>query len=145
MEYVQMAASVALSRVAFGTWRLWERRPTDQEANRLLGECLDAGITTVDTAEIYGRYEVEDLLGRAMAPSPGLRDRLEIVTKCGIEVPCPRRPGARVAHYNATAAHLGRVVDGALMRLRTDRVEMFLVHRPDWLTLRTTRPQRWGR
>lgn len=122
------------SRMIYGTWRLLENKPTAQEINRRLHACLEAGITTLDTAEIYGLYEVEKALGEALALSPGLRDRFEIVTKAGIYVPCAYHPERRTAHYNATGERLVKSLEKSLRFLGTDRVELFLVHRPDWLT-----------
>ena len=122
------------SRMVYGTWRLLSTQPTAQEINRRLNVCLELGITTVDTAEIYGLYEVEKALGEALALSPGLRDKLEIVTKAGIYVPCTYHPERRTAHYNATGARLVKSLDKSLRLLGTDRIDLFLVHRPDWLT-----------
>ena len=122
------------SRLVYGTWRLLDTKPTAQEINRRLHACLELGITTIDTAEIYGRYEVEQQLGAALALSPGLRDKFELVTKAGIYVPCSHHPDCRTAHYNATGPHLRKSLDRSLRRLGTDHVELFLVHRPDWLT-----------
>ena len=120
--------------MVYGTWRLLDTQPTAQEINRRLHICLDLGITTIDTAEIYGLYKVEELLGAALALSPGLRDKLEIVTKAGIYVPCPQHPERRTAHYNATGPRLSQSLEKSLRLLGTDHVELFLVHRPDWLT-----------
>ena len=86
------------SRMVYGTWRLLDSGATPQEINRRLHACIELGITTIDTAEIYGLYEVEQALGAALALSPGLRDRLEIVTKAGIYVPYPQCPERRTAH-----------------------------------------------
>ena len=121
------------SRMAYGTWRLLATQPTAQEINRRLHVCLELGITTLDTAEIYGVYEVEKALGEALALSPGLRDRLEIVTKAGIYVPCKYHPERHTAHYNATGERLVKSLDKSLRWLGTDRIDLFLVHRPDWL------------
>lgn len=122
------------SRMVYGTWRLLDTKPTAQEINRRLHTCLDLGITTVDTAEIYGLYEVEQQLGAALALSPGLRDKLELVTKAGIYVPCSCHPERHTAHYNATGQRLLKSLEKSLRLLGTDHVELFLVHRPDWLT-----------
>jgi predicted oxidoreductase len=122
------------SRMVYGTWRLLDTQPTAQEINRRLYACLDLGITTIDTAEIYGLYKVEEQLGAALALSPGLRDKLEIVTKAGIYVPCPQHPERRTAHYDATGPRLIQSLEKSLLLLGTDHVELFLVHRPDWLT-----------
>ena len=122
------------SRLVYGTWRLLDTKPTAQDINRRLHACVELGITTIDTAEIYGLYEVEQQLGAGLALSPGLREQLEIVTKAGIYVPCSYHPERRTAHYNATAARLVRCLEKSLRLLGTDHVDLFLVHRPDWLT-----------
>ena len=54
------------SRMVYGTWRLLDTKPTAQEINRRLHACVDLGITTIDTAEIYGLYEVESALGLSL-------------------------------------------------------------------------------
>lgn len=124
-----------LSRMVCGTWRMLDEGAiTAQEINRRLNICLDLGITTIDTAEIYGLYRVEAALGEVLALSPGLRDRLEIVTKAGIYVPHSGAPGVRTGHYDASGARLIASVDQALRQMQTDRLDLFLVHRPDWLT-----------
>ena len=122
------------SRMVYGTWRMLDTKPTAQEINRRLHACLELGITTLDTAEIYGLYEVEQVLGAALALSPGLRDKFELLTKAGIYVPCSYHPERRTAHYNATGPRLLKSVEKSLRFLGTDHVELFLVHRPDWLT-----------
>ena len=69
------------SRMVYGTWRMLDTKPTAQEINRRLHACLELGITTLDTAEIYGLYEAEQVLGAALALSPGLRDKFEIINQ----------------------------------------------------------------
>ena len=122
------------SRMVYGTWRMLDDAPSAQDINRRLHLCLELGITTIDGAEIYGGYAQEEALGAAMALTPGLRDKLELVTKSGIYIPHPTAPGRRVAHYDVTAKRLIECVDAALKRLGTDQIDLFLVHRPDWLT-----------
>lgn len=122
------------SRMVYGTWRLLATKPDAQEINRRLHACVELGITTIDTAEIYGLYKVEEALGAALALSPGLRDQLEIVTKAGIYVPNSYHPERRTAHYNASGARLMKSLEKSLRLLGTDHVELLLVHRPDWLT-----------
>lgn len=124
----------AFSAMAWGTWRILDQPITAQEINARLNLCADLGMTTIDTAEIYGGYGVEAALGEAMALSPGLRQRLQIVTKAGIYLPSPQHPERVVAFYDASAARLVASVERSLVKLGTDRVELFLVHRPDWLT-----------
>jgi predicted oxidoreductase len=122
------------SRLVYGTWRILGDQPTPQEVNRRLNACLEVGITTIDTAEIYGHYEVEKALGEALALSPGLRDKLEITTKAGIYVPGKYHPERRTAHYNASGPRMVKSLEKSLRLLGADHVELLLVHRPDWLT-----------
>jgi predicted oxidoreductase len=93
--------------------------------------CLAQGITTMDQADIYGGYTAEGLLGAALRAAPGLRDRIEIVTKCDIVAPMGRHSGARVKHYDTSAAHITASVEASLREMATDRIDLLLIHRPD--------------
>ena len=127
--------SFALSPLVYGTWRLLREStpPTPAELARRLERCLELQITSVDTAEIYGGYGVEELLGAALASAPGLRERLQIVTKFGIYIPDARHPERRTSVYDARAARVCKSVDKSLRLLRTEVIDLLLVHRPDWL------------
>jgi ribosomal protein S18 acetylase RimI-like enzyme len=72
------------SRIAFGLWRLAEWRLPVEDRSNLLEQCLELGVTTMDHADIYGDYQAETLFGEALARAPSLRQRIELVTKCGI-------------------------------------------------------------
>ncbi len=100
---------------------------------RWIEGCLDLGVTTFDHADIYGGYGVEALFGEALAAAPGLRARLQLVTKCGIRMVSPARPAHRLGHYDTSAAHVTASVDRSLQNLRTDHLDLLLVHRPDAL------------
>jgi predicted oxidoreductase len=124
------------SRLVYGTWRLLAD-PASAAPRALcdrLNRCADLGITTIDTAEIYGGYAVERAIGEALALDPALRARLEIVSKAGIYVPVPQHPERTVSFYDASATQLIRSVEESLRLLHTDHLDLFLVHRPDWLT-----------
>ena len=129
-------AAPEVSALAYGVWRIADdpAGSTTARVRAKIDACLAQGITTFDHADIYGLYTCEGLFGRALADAPSLRDQIEIVTKCGINVPCEHRPGVRVHHYDASAAAIERCVDRSLRELRTDRIDVLLVHRPDWLT-----------
>ena len=124
------------SRIVFGTWRILDDPETRTPAGLLerLHACVEAGITTVDTAEIYGVYRVEEALGEAFAKDPSLRMRMELVSKCGIYIPCEYHPDRRTAFYNATAQRIVKSAEKSLRFLGTDYLDLLLVHRPDWLT-----------
>jgi predicted oxidoreductase len=124
------------SRLVFGTWRVLDDKVSASPAQLLerLKLCVDLGITTIDTAEIYGLYHVEEAIGAALKLDPSLRSKLEIVTKSGIYVPCEFHPERKVAHYNATAARIIKSADKSLRLMGIDHIDLLLVHRPDWLT-----------
>ena len=88
--------------------------------------CVYLGVTTMDIAAIYGGGTCETLLGDALALNPSLRDELEIVTKCGIGT-----WETSLYHYDTSKAHILWSVEQSLARLRTDRVDLLLIHRPD--------------
>jgi predicted oxidoreductase len=124
-----------MSAYAYGVWRLADD-PQGSDPARVrakIDACLEAGITTFDHADIYGGYTCERLFGKALAEAPELRDQMEIVTKCGIKVPCSELPEVSVKHYDATAERIVQCVDRSLKELQTDRIDLLLIHRPDWL------------
>ena len=137
MQYLRIAPTgPEFSRLVYGTWRFLDG-PTPADPEDLLMRlraCLDVGITTLDTAEIYGGYRVEEFLGDTLKRDPALRAKFQIVTKCGIYVPCEFHPERKVAHYNATAARLVKSAEKSLRLLGVEQLDLFLVHRPDWLT-----------
>lgn len=124
-----------VSRLVFGWWRAQED-PEGSGPDRILAKihrCLDLGITTMDHADIYGGYENEELFGAALKREPALRDRLEIITKCGIGVPSLAKPNARLPHYEATAKNIVACAERSLLKLGIAHIDVLLIHRPDWL------------
>ena len=92
-----------------------------QEAISLLRSAVDQGVTFFDTAELYGPYTNEELVGEALAP---VRDQVVIATKFGLYF-----EGA--PHVNSQPAHIKRVAEAALKRLRVDCIDLFYQHRVD--------------
>jgi len=125
-----------LSRLCFGTWRVRDDAEAATPAGLLerLKAALDLGITTVDTAEIYGLYRVEEIIGATLALDAGVKCRMEIVTKAGIYVPSEFHPDRKTAFYNTCADRLVRSAEKSLRFLGVEALDLFLVHRPDWLT-----------
>ncbi len=132
MDRVMIGEGIEFSRVAYGMWRVGDDEDTSPSHIRAKIEaCLEQGITTIDQADIYGGYTAEGLLGDCLKKCPGLREKLEIVTKCGILAPAGRHASARVKHYDTTAAHIAGSVDMSLSEMATDRIDLLLIHRPD--------------
>lgn len=121
----------ALSPVVAGCWRLAEWGWSAPERLRWIEQCLERGVTTFDHADIYGGYRVEALFGEALALAPHLRARLQLVSKCGIRLVDAARPAHRVKSYDTSAAHIVASVDSSLRALRTDHLDLLLIHRPD--------------
>jgi predicted oxidoreductase len=113
----------------------WGEKPfTPSETLSFIKECLNLGIDTFDTADIYGHYTVEHLLGQAIALEPSIREKIKIITKCGINLVCKERPETTVHSYDSTANHILKCVANSLAELRTDYIDLLLIHRPDPFT-----------
>jgi predicted oxidoreductase len=123
----------ALSPIVAGAWRMAEWGWTVQQRLQWIEQCVELGVTSFDHADLYGGYSVEGLFGEALTLAPALRERMQIVSKCGIRLACGARPENRVKHYDTSAAHIIRSVDNSLRELRTDRLDLLLIHRPDAL------------
>ncbi len=137
MQRLRLSSSgPELSRLCLGTWRLRDDPAAATPAGflTLLKSALDLGITTIDTAEIYGLYRVEEIIGQALALDSGVKSKVEIVTKAGIYVPCDFHPERKTAFYNTGAARLVKSAEKSLRLLGMEVLDLFLVHRPDWLT-----------
>jgi predicted oxidoreductase len=123
----------ALSPVVAGCWQLHAWGWTPQERLRWIEQSAELGVTSFDHADIYGDHTVEGLFGEALRLAPGLRQRLQLVSKCGIRFPSPHRPGARLKHYDSSAEHVRDSVERSLRALGTDHLDLLLIHRPDAL------------
>nr|WP_157176516.1 aldo/keto reductase [Sphingomonas prati] len=111
---------------------MWRYAGDDVAAARARVEAaLDAGITLLDTADIYGPDNgepfgaAEALLGRVLADSPALRDRMVLASKGGISMGVP---------YDSSPTYLAGAIDASLTRLGCDRIDLYQIHRPDLLT-----------
>jgi aryl-alcohol dehydrogenase-like predicted oxidoreductase len=101
--------------------------PADtQEMIRLIREAVDLGVTFFDTAETYGPFTNERLVGEALEP---VRDNVVIATKFGFDI--DPITGKRKGGTNSRPEHIKQVADESLKRLRTDRIDLFYQHRVD--------------
>ncbi len=117
------------SRFVMGYWRLMDWNMSPRQLVSFIEEHLDLGVTTVDHADIYGGYLCEAAFGEALKLAPALRDRLEIVTKCGIATTA--KPEHSLGHYITDADHIIKSAEQSLTHLATDRLDLLLIHRPD--------------
>ena len=128
---INLADDLDLSRIVYGMWRLSDDSDTSPDHVRAKIEaCLDQGITTMDQADIYGGYEAEEVLGRALTGTD-LRERIEIVTKCDIVAPAGRFASKRVKHYDTSAAHIESSINTSLNLMGIEQIDLLLIHRPD--------------
>lgn len=131
MDRIDLNNTLSFSRIVYGMWRLGDDQDTSiQHVRNKIDACLDQGITTFDQADIYGGYEAEEILGNALKGS-GLRDKMEIVTKCDIVAPVGRYSDARVKYYDTSRAHIMASVDHSLGLMGIDHIDLLLIHRPD--------------
>ena len=119
---------LAVSVVGFGCWPMAGDRYgaiEDDEAVKAIHRALDRGVNCVDTAPAYGGGHSEEVVARALE---GRRQDVILVTKCGVKAPPPGQLGPL---RDASRANILREVDASLKRLRTDWVDVLLVHWPD--------------
>jgi len=117
------------SRFVMGYWRLMDWNMSPRQLVSFIEEHLDLGITTVDHADIYGGYLCEAAFGEAMKLAPALRERMEIVTKCGIATTA--NPDHALGHYITDSDHIIKSAEQSLVNLATDHLDLLLIHRPD--------------
>lgn len=125
------------SRLLYGCMGLgggWDTEPYTAgdigRAEAAVEAALETGITAFDLADIYRHGKSESVFGEVLARAPGLRERIVVQTKCGIRLP----GGGRAGHYDLRGPGIVRRVEESLTRLRTDVLDVLLLHRPDPLT-----------
>lgn len=111
----------ALGLGCMGMTHAYFPQPDRQAMVSLLRDAVDRGVTFFDTAEVYGPYTNEELLGDALAP---VRDRVVIATKFGFKVEA--MPGV-----DSRPVRIREVAHASLKRLKTDTIDLFYQHRPD--------------
>lgn len=100
--------------------------PSRPEMINIIRNAFDHGVTLFDTAEAYGPFEVERILGEALVP---IRNKVVIETKFGWNI--DQKTGQRLPGLNSRPEHIKEVVEGMLKRLRTDRIDLLYQHRVD--------------
>jgi predicted oxidoreductase len=123
---------LSLSNIVAGLWRITSWNLSVAERVRWAEQALDLGITSFDLADIYGDYQAEAYFGEALKAAPALRARMQLVTKCGIRLRSAQRP-YRVNHYDSSAGYVRAQVEQSLRNLHADRLDLVLIHRPDYL------------
>ena len=127
MKTRTLGQGLQVSAIGFGCMGLnhgYGTPPDRKEAIALLRAAVDRGVTFFDTAEVYGPYINEELVGEALAP---VRDKVVIATKFGFVIDAD----GKQAGTDSRPSHIREVVDASLKRLRTDRIDLLYQHRVD--------------
>lgn len=125
----RMLGALDVSEIGFGTMSFaaaYGDAPGEREAIGVIRGAWDRGVTLFDTAEVYGPWTNEVLLGKALAP---MRDDVVIATKFGWNI--DPATGERDFSLNSRPDHIVRVADAMLSRLGTDRIDLLYQHRVD--------------
>ena len=130
--HADVTQDLALSPIVAGLWRISDWNLGAQERVRWIEQALELGITSFDHADIYGDYRAEALFGEALKVAPTLRERMQLVTKCGIRLRSAQRQ-YQVNHYDTSAAYVRTQVEQSLRNLHTEQLDLVLIHRPDYL------------
>jgi predicted oxidoreductase len=120
-----------LSEVVAGAWHLADWGWSIAQRQAWIEGCLSMGLTSFDHADVYGDYQTEPMFGQVLSKAPGLRHRMQLVSKCGVRQISSHRPEHRQKSYDTSAAHITASVETSLRSLHTDHLDLLLIHRPD--------------
>ena len=119
------------SRIISGVmnWGKWGENLSNNKMIELIECNIETGINTFDHADIYGGYTTEREFGEAFKSSGIQRDKIKLITKCGIQYPCDSKP-FKIKYYDYSSKHIRYSVENSLKNLKTDYIDIFLLHRP---------------
>jgi aryl-alcohol dehydrogenase-like predicted oxidoreductase len=127
MKHISLGG-LDVSRIGLGTMAMsgyyLDPESSDAESIRTIQRALELGVTLIDTAEIYGPYANEELVGHALK---GRRDQVVVATKFGLISHAGAGPGVT----DSSPANIRTAVEGSLKRLGTDRIDLYYQHRVD--------------
>ncbi|SEE04303.1 Predicted oxidoreductase [Polaribacter dokdonensis DSW-5] len=114
------------------SWGKWGKQFSTKEATEMVQFCVANGNTTFDHADLYGDYTTEAEFGAAFKASKIDREKIELITKCGIQNPGETRDN-KVKYYNYSKEYIIWSAEQSLKNLKTDYLDTFLLHRPSAL------------
>lgn len=119
------------SEIIAGTmrWGVWGANHSPSQVQKLIEVCLDENITTFDHADIYGGHTTEELFGDAWKEMDIDREKVQFISKCGIVMSSEKKPSA-IKYYNYNKDYILRCVDESIANLKTDYLDVLLLHRP---------------
>ena len=127
-------SKLSSSRLGYGCWRLapaGDVKTNLEIARTAILAAVDAGFTLFDHADIYCHTRAESAFGEVLREHPKLRKKLLVATKCGIRF-ADEPPGAP-HRYDFSAEHIIRSCEQSLRRLHVEEIDLYQLHRPDWL------------
>jgi predicted oxidoreductase len=124
-------SKTVLSPIVAGTmsWGIWDKNLNQKEMENMIHICLENKITTFDHADIYGSYTTEAAFGKAFASSKISREKMQLISKCGIQLISQNRNNT-IKHYNYSKDYIIWSVENSLKNLQTDFLDVLLLHRP---------------
>jgi predicted oxidoreductase len=119
-----------LSPIVAGTmnWGIWDKKLSTSEMIHLINICIENKISTFDHADIYGSYTTEAEFGKAFAESKIAREKIQLISKCGIQLEGSRKNA--IKHYDYSKEYIIWSAENSLKNLQTDYLDVFLLHRP---------------
>lgn len=119
------------SSIIVGTmrWGIWGANHSAKNVQKLIETSVNENLTTFDHADLYGDYTTEKLFGEAFSEMDIKREEVQFISKCGIQMPCKNR-SFNLKSYNYSKDHILKSVDQSLENLKTDYVDVLLLHRP---------------
>lgn len=110
-------------------WGIWGADHSERKVQELIEVCLEEDITTFDHADIYGGHTTEELFGNAWKRMNIERDKIQLISKCGIVMDSEKKP-SQLKYYNYEPDYILNCVDESLSNLKTDYLDLLLLHRP---------------
>jgi len=128
-------SDIKSSRFIYGCMRIaGDNSESDRnKGKRAIMTALDNGYNHFDHADIYGGGACESLFGELLAETPHLREQMILTSKAGIRPRSNSHDSYAPTRYDFSQRYLMKSVEGSLLRLNTDYLDMFLLHRPDYL------------
>ncbi len=110
-------------------WGVWGKNLSEILMTELIEKSVSLGINTFDHADIYGGYTTEKSFGNALSLSKIDRESIFLISKCGIQYPSDKRP-LKIKYYDYSKDHIRFSVENSLKNLKTDYLDVLLLHRP---------------
>lgn len=110
-------------------WGVWDKNLSTKEIINMIHLCLENKITTFDHADIYGSYTTESDFGKALSESKIDRNKMQLISKCGIQMVTENRSN-KIKHYDYSKEYILWSVENSLKNLQTDYLDVLLLHRP---------------